>query len=156
MRTLSNTLLNQLYIQESDDPFLTLLTISHASFATLYLVNNVEDVVSNGITFTSFPVSITLPADDGETLRTVTLTLDNASLELMEEFRSITDPMDVKLEMVLASNPDLVEIELSELKIKNISYTASTITATLYMDDFLNTELTSEKYTPANFPGLFS
>ena len=157
MRSLSNNLLAQLYSQNSDDPFLTLIELDHATFgSTIRLVNNTQDIVSRTNTYTAFPVSITLPADDGKTLRSANITFDNVSLELIDEFRGITDPIDAKLEMVLASDPDVVEIELAELKISNISYNAQSVSAELFLDDFLNTELSSEKYTPTNFSGLFT
>lgn len=154
---LSNNLLAQLYNQNSDDPFLTLIELDHATFPdTIRLVNNTVDIVSRGNTYTAFPVEITLPADDGTTIRSVNITFDNVSLELIDEFRQVTNPIDTKLEMVLASDPDTVEIELAELKISNISYNAQTVSAELFLDDFLNTELSSEKYTPTLYPGLFT
>lgn len=153
---LSQSLLSQLFKQNSEDPFFMLVTLSHSSFDTLYLVNNTEELISNGNTFLPFPMRVTLPTDDGETLREVSIEFDNVSLELIDELRSVTDLIDVKIEMVLASNPDFVEIELAELKIRNITYNKQTVQAKLFMDDFLNTELNSERYTPANFPGIFS
>jgi hypothetical protein len=57
--------------------------------------------------------------------------------------------------MVLASLPDSVEIELGELKLQNITYDQNRISGQLYLDDFLNTEVTSERYSPSNFPGIF-
>ena len=154
-RELSDTMLNELFKQESGDPFLALFTISHESFETLYLVNNSENIVSNGITYLAFPVNIVLPVDDGETVRQVSLTLDNVSQYLIDELRTVTDFIDVQIDMVLASNPDSVEISLGELKIKNIEYNALQIKGYLFMDDFLNTEIPSERYRPTNFNGLF-
>ena len=153
---LSQNLLAQLYKQNSEDPFLMLVTLSHSSFGVIYLVNNTVEIVSNGNTFVPFPMRVTLPVDDGETLREVQIEFDNVSLELIDELRTVTDPIDVKIEMVLASNPDYVEIELDELRIRGINYNKQTVQAKLFMDDFLNTELNSERYTPANFPGIFS
>lgn len=156
MRTLSNTLLAELYGQQSSDPFLTLLTLDHTSFtSTIYLVNNTVDVVSRSNTYLAFPMRVAPPADDGRSDRRVSIELDNVSLELIAEFRTITDPIDATVEMVLASDPDTVEIEIGELKVGNIAYDAQRITAELYLDDFLSTELTSEKYTPTAYPGLF-
>lgn len=153
---ITNELRAQLFGQQSDDPFFILVTLSHPQFIeTQRFVNNIEDVVSNGITFTAFPMKFTLPEDDGESVREVTITFDNVGRVLIDEIRSITSPIDVKLEMILASNPDQVQISLEELKIKNISYNKSRVTAKLYMDDFLSTSMTSEKYTPLTFPGLF-
>ena len=155
MRELSNQLLTQLYKQESEDPFLMLLTLTHDDFAPIYLVNNTEPIVSRGKSFIPFPVKITLPADDGETQREVAIEFDNASAALIAALRSVITPIEVTIEMILASAPDRVEIEIGELKIKNITYNKTSIQGRLFMDDFLNTEMTSEKYSPTNFPGLF-
>jgi len=156
MRNLSNNLLSQLYFQESDDPFLMLVTLTHSSFGVLYFVNNMEQITSRGNVYLPFPMKMTLPTDDGESLREVTMEFDNVSLELIEEMRTVTDYIDVTIEMVLASAPDDVEIELGELKIKDVSYNQSEVRARLFMDDFLNTEMTGEKYTPSNFPDIFN
>lgn len=153
---LSNNLLSQLFSQNSEDPFLMLVTLTHDSFGVLHLVSNNEEIISNGNTFIPFPMKITPPTDDGESLREVSIEFDNVSLELINELRSVVDPIDVRIDMVLASNPDYVEIELDELRIRGINYNKQKIQAKLFMDDFLNTELNSEQYTPSNFPGIFS
>lgn len=152
---LSPALLAQLYAQESNDPFLTLITLSHPTFSDIRLVNNQEAIVSRGETYIPFPMRIRLPADDGESARYFVIDFDNVGLELIEEIRSVTDSIGIKLEMILASIPDDVQIVQEDLKIQSLSYTASKITATVVLDNFLNTQMTSEKYTPTNFPGLF-
>lgn len=153
---LSPALLAQLFAQESNDPFLMLITLSHSTFASdIYLVNNTENVISNGRTFQAFPVNIRLPVDDGETAREISIEFDNVSLELIDEVRTVTNPIDLKIEMVLASNPDSIEISLEDLKLRSLSYNKQRISAKIYMDTFLNVELTSERYTPKNFPGIF-
>lgn len=156
MRSLSNNALAQLFAQESDDPFLLLVTLQHSSFGTLRLVNNVVDITSRSNVYSAFPMKITLPTDDGESLREVQIEFDNVSLELIQEIRSVTDYIAVTIEMILASDPNSVEIEMGELKIKDLTYNKTSIKAKLFMDDFLNTEMTGEKYTPTNFPGLFT
>lgn len=155
MNNISPQLLAQFYGQNSDDPLLMLVTISHPSFTTIRLVNNTEDIVSRSNTYLSFPMNITPPADDGETVREVSIEFDNVSLELITEFRQITSPADIKIEIVLASDPDQVQLSYEELKLRNISYDKQRIRAKLYMDSFLNVELTSESYGATNFPGLF-
>jgi hypothetical protein len=152
---ISQDLLAQFYGASSNDPLLMLLTLSHPSFTTLRLVNNTEDVTSRGEVYQAFPMNIRTPSDDGESVREATIEFDNASLELMDEFRAVTTPIDAKLEIVLFSDLDTVQLSYEELKIRSISYDKNKVSARLYMDDFLNIELTSEKYTPTNFPGLF-
>jgi hypothetical protein len=83
------------------------------------------------------------------------MSFDNVGLELIEDLRSITSPVTVTLELILASLPDNVEIEIGELKLQTITYDQQRITGQLYLDDFLNTELTSERYSPSLFPGIF-
>ncbi len=153
---LSAELLAQIFSQNSNDPFLTLVTLSHDSFAgEICLVNNTKNIVSRGRTFRAFPMSIRLPMDDGETARNFVIDFDNASLELIEEIRSVTTKIGVKLEMILASMPDAVQMSQEDLEISTLSYTATKISANIVLDGFLNSELTSEQYGPSNFPGIF-
>lgn len=156
MRTLTNSLLGELYAQNSTDPLLMLVTLSHSSFSDIYLANNTEDITSNGNVHLAFPMEIILPADDGVATRKAQIQFDNVSLELIDEIRTVTDPIQVNIKIVLASNPDNIEIEYDEFKIQNVSYDARTIRADLYLDDFLNTEVSSERYTPTLYPGLFT
>ncbi len=153
---LSPALIAQLYGQISSDPLLILLTLTHDSFGSpIRLVRNTEDVVSRGETFMTFPFQIKLPADDGESNREVNIEFDNVSQELIDELRTVVDPISVLVELVLASDPDFVQTDVKDLKLRNIRYNAQTINATLFMDSFLNVPLTSEKYTPRTFPGIF-
>lgn len=156
--SLSPELLAQLYAQESNDPFLMLVTISHSSFSSsIRLVNNSENIVSRGQTFQAFPLKIRLPVDDGESNREVSIDFDNVSLALIDEIRSVSseERIRVKLEMVLASLPNDVQMSLEELQILNVTYNKLRVSAKLGLDDFLNTELTCEKYNPSTYPGIF-
>jgi len=155
-RNLSNALLGELYNQQSGDPLIMLVTLTHTSFSTIYLCDNIEDIVSRGNTYTAFPMMISLPSENGATTQKAQITFDNVSLDLIDEIRTVTSPIEVALEVVLASDPDTVEISFEELKIQNVSYDSVSIRADLYLDDFLNTELSSERYTPTLFPGLFT
>jgi len=153
--SLSPELLRQLYAQESDDPLLLLVTLTHESFSPIYLVNNVESIVSNGKTFEAFPMIIRLSADDGENQKEVQISFDNVGLDLIDEIRTVVTPISVSIDMVLASDPDSIQTSIGDLKMRSVIYSASRITAKLYYDSFLNVELTSEKYTPDTFAGLF-
>lgn len=152
---ISQDLLRQLYAQESDDPLLMLVTLSHPDFSPIYLVNNVEDIVSNGNTFIAFPMKIRLSVEDGETQKEVSIEFDNVGLDLIDELRTVTTPVQVRIDTVLASDPNQIQTTIEELKMRSVNYNSKRITAKLYLDSFLNVELTSEKYSPSNFPGLF-
>lgn len=119
------------------------------------MVNNTENIISRGEEYQAFPFKFRLPVDDGETAREVSIEFDNVSLELLDEIRSASTNIDVKLEMILASIPDEVQYSIDELKIQGVNYNKSKITAQLFLDNFLNTAMTSETYTPTLYPGLF-
>jgi len=88
-------------------------------------------------------------------MREVSMNFDNVSLMLIGKFRMVTKDIKVKLEMVLASIPDEVQVSLEDLVIQGIVTNRLRISAKLSLDNFLNTEMTSERYTPKNFPGIF-
>lgn len=153
--SLSPELLQQMYAQESGDPFLALLTLTHSNFSTIRLVNNGVKIVSRGHTFDPYDFSLTLPPDDGDTAKTAQIEIDNTTLEFIDEIRSSTTPISVKIELILASIPDAVQYELPDMKINTVTYSTKTITATLSLDGFLQAAMNAEKYTPSNYPGLF-
>lgn len=155
MKQLSNELRAELFSQESGDPFLMLVTLTHESFQDIYLVDNTVNITSRGVEYTAFPMEIILPPDDGVSARESQISFSNVGLELINELRSVKNPVGVKIEMVLASNPDQIQIEINDLRIRNITYDQQVISAKLYVDDFLSTEMASEKYTPKTFPGIF-
>lgn len=155
MRQFSVHAFNQLLDQYSDDPCLVLLTLSHLKWETIRLVNNLEKITSRGQEFQPLAFQITLPGDDGESVPTVGITLDNVDLGLMREFRMITDSPSIKLELIFASFPDVVEMEVNDLKLDNVTYDSGQIKGTLTFDNLLNTKIPSDTYTPKDFPGMF-
>ncbi len=153
---LTQTLIAEMFKQESGQAFLTLVTLSHPTWAeSVRLVNNSSDVISRGQVFIAFPFTIVLPPDDGESTREAQLVLDNTTLEIITRLRAVTDEVGVKLEMVLSNLPNDIQMSIEDLVIRNITYNVNKITARLTMDNFLQTELTSEKYTPSRFYGIF-
>lgn len=151
---LSNELKRQLFLQESNVPFLTLVTLTHQTF-TARLVNNTEDIVSRGETFYGVPIKVNFPLDDGESAREFSLVIDNVSLEIITQMRSVTGNIGVKFECILSSIPNVVQLSYEDLTIKSINYNSKTIAAKIAMDSLLVTEMTSEKYTPLLYKGLF-
>ncbi len=151
---LTNELKAEIFAQESANPFLTLVTLTGPGFA-FYLVDNTVDVVSQGQIFSAFPMKVKLPVDDGESAREFDLTFDNASLDLIRALRGITSPIDCRIDMILASDPDTIQMSIPDLQIRSTSYNKTSISAKIVMDNFLSVAIPSEKYTPTLFPGIF-
>ncbi len=59
---LSDALKQAAFLQDTDEVFLALLTIAHADISpSIRVVNNTENITSNGNLFTAFPFDIQLP-----------------------------------------------------------------------------------------------
>jgi len=155
-RTLTQNTLTQFFLQESSDPFLLLITLSHPQFPTIRLVNNNEDVISRGNTFTALAMRITLQTNDGESIPQISIVLDNVPIELMDELRSTTTPANVLVEAILKSLPDVVEISIGDLLLSKINYSNRQITATLVLNDLFNQRIPGELYSPQFYPGMFT
>ncbi len=151
---LSTELKAQIFAQESADPFLTLLTLTGPNFV-YRLVNNSKDIVSNGQTYFAFPMKVRMPSDDGESVREFQIEFDNASLLLIAALRTVTDPIECQIDMILASMPDVVQITVTDLLIRSIVYDDKRVAAKIVLDNFLSVAVTSERYTPLAYPGMF-
>ncbi len=145
----------QIRALNKDQAVLILVTINDGTGTPLRLVNNIKDVVSRTNTFTAFPMSIDVSPDDGDTLQTVQLTIDNASLEMVDWVRTLTNPVPVIIETVFSGSLDTVELSLTNLVIRNIKYNTTSITANLMADDDLNQQIPSDTYNSYDFAGLF-
>ncbi|RLC39123.1 hypothetical protein DRH27_00555 [Candidatus Falkowbacteria bacterium] len=141
---------------ETDQIFLMLLEIMPETGDTEYLVNNTQDIVSGGINYTAYPFRLALGNDDGERLPEVSLTLDNVSRLLVEAIRAIAAPPRITVKLVLVSQPDTVELEISGLVLREVAYDAYTMTGKLYADDILNTRYPADTISlAAGYNGLF-
>ena len=93
--------------------------------------------------------------DDGETARDFSIEFDNVAMELITNLRSVTGDIGVKIQLILASMPDVIQMEYTDLAIRSVTYNSQRISARVVLDSFLAVEMTSERYTPTNFPGMF-
>lgn len=155
--TYSSSFIEAVVSQNTDEVFLFLLTLSHANLSgPIRVVNNTENITSNGNVYTAFPFNLVLPQDDGESLPQVVINLNNVTLEFIDEIRGLSGALDVKLEIILASSPNTIEMSIDGMKTYTINYDAQNIQATCQIEDVLNLSFPSELYLPSNFPGLFT
>jgi len=155
-RSLSLAALEAAQAQETGEVYLALVTLTHAdpTFETKRYVRNTTDVVSRGQTFTAVAFDISLPDEDDEGSREVQLVLDNVDRRDVEAVRRLTSPLQVLLEVVLASQPDVVETQ-ARLGLRGVQIDAATIAGTLADDPFLHLRYPAATYSQADYPGLF-
>ena len=154
-RSLSAAAVASMNAQQTGEVWLVLLTITHADLpSTLRFVNNNEDVISGGQTFTAFPFEIILPNQDPDTPPRASLRIDNVDRQIVTALRTLTSAPTIQFDIVLASQPSTVEATFPGMKLMGATYTAATVSGEIGPEP-LFTEPVTIQMTPSRFPGMF-
>lgn len=161
MRELSLKAMQALYAQETGEVLVSLITITHPQLASpLRLCNDYKPgntpTISRNMSFLYFPFDATFPLDRSDQPPQAKITADVVDRSVITALRAIpvTTPAMLKLELVLASQPDIVEVSFN-FTVRNVQYDALTVTATLGYELFLSEPYPGDACTPANMPGIF-
>lgn len=112
--------------------------------------------LSDDTEFTFLPLEITLPNEDESQAPRCSITMHDVTQYLIPFIRTqLTGPAPVKLDLVLASSPDIVEASFTGLQITNISYNMTTVTAELSAADYSREPFPKHTFSPLYFPGLY-
>ncbi len=165
-RTISPGLLASLFSQETDDVPICLLTIEHEDLsAPIYLSNDPTTRVSDdplvyvtesrGKEYVFLPFDFTFPDDKADSPPRVQLSMDNIDRQMVAMLRSFSTPPTVRMEIIMASSPDLVEIALPGLQLVNAQMDETKIASDLVADPLINEPFPAGSFTPGAFPGIF-
>jgi len=141
---------------QSGEALLTLLTLSHPSLTDpIRVVNDAQDLVSDGVTFQAFPFEVAWPTmnEDGPTA--IKLRICNVDQTVARAVRSLAgQALTVTIALVLASAPDNIEMGPVEATLRNAVYEAGFVEGDLRFEDLANEPFPYALMTPARFPGL--
>ena len=156
-RSITTAAKKEIYASETGAVFLTVLQVIHSSITTLYFVNNMVDVVYDGVTYTAYPFKFDPPKDKEGAKPESKITFPNIDRELLAIVRSVSDPITIKaaLIMILPDNTASKEGGWWQFEMKNVSYDMMTITGDLEYDINLDNYLSKTKYNNLTFPGLY-
>jgi len=165
-RTTSETFRNSVFANETGEVVICLLTITHEDMAEPIRITSDPTTrisenplsyatTSRGETYIFIPFEFTLPEDRDDVPPRVSINISNANRDLIALLRSISSPLQVKVELVLASSLDDVEIELPVMQLSEITYDANGVQANLVIDGMQNEPFPSGAFDRTRFPGLF-
>lgn len=155
-RNLSAEALAAVMRQHSEEAFLLLAEFSHIpTNETFYAALNTENVVHDGNVYVATHFEVILPEISNRSPQGTSVVLDNVDLRLVGLLRSITQPLSVTLRVVLASQPDVIEMEFTDLVLREANWDVSKITGRLASEDPLNQAFPAHQYDPRSFQGLF-
>jgi len=154
-RALSANAIASQNAESTSEAWLTLLTIDHSSLsAPIRVVDNNENITSNGDLYAAWAFNIVLPGEDPDNPDTARLSIENIDQTIIRALRAASGPPQVTIQVVLSSTPNVVEVEFTGLVLRNCPYDAGTISGDLAFEEIL-TEPVATTLTPAMFPGLF-
>lgn len=136
---------------------LTLLEITHPDLASpVRVVNDVQDLVSNGNTFTALAFRVTLPDDLDSGQPRAQLAVDNVGRDLTSWIEASAGAAGaaVRLMQVRRSAPNTIEWEVT-LDLNNVSMNMLEVSGELGFDDLLNLPGIALTYRPDVAPGLY-
>lgn len=158
-RPLSLELKAAMHAQETGAVLLAICAISHPSILNgpLRVVNDLVDFVSDGHTYTAFPFQITLPEDTDEGRPSLRLVLDNIDRTIVQALRSIppSSPPTVQVDLVLASQPDTLDLSFPNLTLRNVDYDLFVVEGDLVLNEDDREPIPSASFSPQSYPGLF-
>lgn len=140
----------------SSEVWLACMTISGEGLPTFRIsTDNVPIERAAGL-FLPYPFETPLPEDverSQGTLEVRICNMDRAVTRLLKDYQGIPQ---ATLEIVLASQPDVVERGPFEFKVKAASVDSMVISLQLgHQEALLHSEVPAQRYTPSNSPALW-
>lgn len=163
MTGLSPEMLDSLFARETGEVYVQLLTIEQSDLdAPLrvcgdpkeVLSNAARGIISNGLEYVYFPFEFVPPGESDEQFSLATLRIDGTTREILFAVRQMRGPAEITVQLVRASEPDVVEMLLPPLTLRNI-VAVDTIEGQLYSDQYDTEPFPEGRFSPSSFPGLF-
>ena len=155
-RTLSSAALQALFAANTDECLLFLIEIDHSSWANpVRIVNNNIDIVSNGDTYTAFPVEITLPSEHQDKTATSRLRVCNVDRQMVSLFDALSSSPSVTVSVVLGPTPDTSEAGPGKSTLEDYTYTKEAIEGVLSHENLMDKSFPSGTFSPGEYEGLF-
>ena len=153
-RNLSTVARAAINARQTAEVFLVLLTLDDG-IEIKRVVKNTEDITSRGNVYMRSDFGITFPLEDGEQLPQIQLDIMNVSREIGIWLEETTVPIAVTVEVVLASQPDVVEISYDGMTLTDTKADLLNVTGTINFDSLYNEPFPAGSFLPQDFNGLF-
>jgi len=100
-------------------------------------------------------VSAELPGDQEDAPASATLVFQNVDNDISKLLRAFTDRPVIHMAVVLASSPDLVEMECRDMRIVSAEGDAGQVSLALSREPIEDETAPMDRFTRDRFPGLF-
>lgn len=158
-RSLSTTILAAANAQTTSEVFLALLDFSHPDLdGNIRIVNNTENITSNGVVYTAAPFSISLPPEGTESIPNMRVTTTNVDRSIIDDIRLVaggSERIGCNIYIIAASSPDTALATYLNFNMVNVQYDAQNLSFDLSVENFLTEPFPYGSFTPSTTPGIF-
>ena len=147
---------------ETAEVLLNLLTICYDDEPILRVVDDKQEIVSNGETFIPCAFTVLLPDQTSYGNKTCRLQIDNADIAIYREIKkaalqSRNDKKDISctVSVIMASEPDNYIQGPLRFILRNIKADVRSVTGELYDSYMHDRKFSALTYNPEDFPGMF-
>ena len=141
--------------QETAEVLVALMTIDHPNLTMPVRVSSDSvDTPSRGQVFVAYPFDYKPPAETETGPLVARLEIDNVGEAIAEAVQAIDTPATVKVEYVLASSPNTVQLEWPTFELTNVEGNEFRVTGDLTIPG-LRGEPVGRTIDPSGYPGLF-
>lgn len=135
------------------DPPLRLVTLTHADWGfAVRVVENDAPITSNGFVFDYAQAMVTLPSESDIASRGA-LVIDNVQSGLSGLFLSVGPTIKATVQIVMASQPDVVLKSYTDLNFENLSISGPIIAGELVREDYERELYGPRVMNVEDFPG---
>ena len=155
-RELTQTAAQAILARETAEVLLDCLTLWGEGMPTFRLVLNTEPLTRADGVYQPFEFNAPAPDDDEQLNASLQVQISNAAPEIRDILRDYTGVPYIRVETVLASEPNTIIHGPFEFAVANVDL--DELFATLQCgqeEDFLNQQVPAQSYTPNNSPGLY-
>ena len=134
-----------------------LLEIDHSALTTpVRVVNDTQNITSNGVEFIACPFRCKLPDDFENQLPKAQLSVDNVGKELMYwiETSGGGQGATARFIQIMRSRPNQIEWEIT-MNLSNVKATVQEVTADLGYANIFTRPAISMRFDPFTSPGIF-
>lgn len=155
------------FSQETAEIFTALITISHQSMADdIRIATDNKDflptagargIISRGDEYIYMPVSIELPSQDDTGVSRARISIDNVGRDAIAAIRNSASGGKVtfKIEIILSSDPDNIEMSIPNLRLDRVTYDAFTIQGDISAEYYDLEPFPKGRFVPSEWPGIF-
>ena len=162
MPSLSEQTKRAMTSQETQAVVLHLLTFSYDGNTVLRLVDDKQEIVSNGETYVPCSFNVILPDKTSDGNKACRLSVDNADISIYrsikqcaESSRSDNKPIVCEVRVILSTEPDDCMEGPLRFFLRNIQADVQSITGEMCDSYMTDRNFSSLTYSPKDFPGLF-